>query len=71
MEQLADADRPLTLSDFNASTELPKSTLVRLLSVLSSWSIWSGSTSGRRYRLGHKVQHLASAVPGRRWTSPT
>ena len=61
MEQLADADRPLTLSDFNASTKLPKSTLVRLLSVLVELEYLVRVDEQPSFRLGHKVQHLASA----------
>lgn len=61
MEQLAAADRPLTLSDFNSTTKLPKSTLVRLLSVLVELEYLVRIDEQPSFRLGHKVQHLASA----------
>lgn len=61
MEQLAAADRPLTLSDFNTSTKLPKSTLVRLLSVLVEMEYLVRVDEQPSFRLGHKVQQLATA----------
>lgn len=61
MEQLAAAGRPLTLSDFNAGTKLPKSTLVRLLSVLVELEYLVRVDEQPSFRLGHKVQELATA----------
>lgn len=61
MERLAASPRPLTLSDFSASTELPKSTLVRLLAVLVELEYIVRVDEQPSFRLGHKVQHLARA----------
>jgi DNA-binding IclR family transcriptional regulator len=61
LEQLARADGPLTLHDFAQVTTLPKSTLVRLLSVLGEMEYVVRVDEQPSYRLGHKVQSLAAA----------
>jgi IclR family acetate operon transcriptional repressor len=61
LEMLAAAPEPLTLNDFNESTALPKSTLVRLLAVLSEMEYVVRIDERPSYRLGHKVQRLASS----------
>jgi DNA-binding IclR family transcriptional regulator len=61
LEMLAAKPEPLTLSDFSDATALPKSTLVRLLSVLSEMEYVVRVDDRPAYRLGHKVQRLASA----------
>lgn len=61
MERLASSPRPLTLSDFSMSTELPKSTLVRLLAVLVELEYIVRVDEQPSFRLGHKVQRLARA----------
>jgi IclR family acetate operon transcriptional repressor len=52
---------PLNLNDFSDGTGLPKSTLVRLLSVLSEMEYVVRVDERPSFRLGHKVQRLASA----------
>jgi IclR family acetate operon transcriptional repressor len=61
LEMLAAAPGPLTLNEFNESTALPKSTLVRLLAVLSEMEYVVRLDERPSYRLGHKVQRLASS----------
>jgi len=61
LEMLAAEPQPLTLGDFSASTALPKSTLVRLLAVLSEMEYVVRLDERPSYRLGHKVQRLASS----------
>jgi len=61
LEMLAAATEPLTLNDFNEATALPKSTLVRLLSVLAEMQYVVRVDERPAYRLGHKVQGLAAA----------
>lgn len=61
LEQMAAQARPTTLNDFTAATGLPKSTLVRLLSVLSELEYAVRVDDQPSYRLGHKVQRLATA----------
>lgn len=61
MERLADSPRPLTLADFHTSTQLPKSTLVRLLAVLVELEFLVRVDDQPSYRLGHKVQVLSRA----------
>ena len=61
LEMLAAEARPLTLGDFSASTALPKSTLVRLLAVLSEMDYVVRLDERPSYRLGHKVHRLASS----------
>ena len=61
LEQLAARSRPQTLNDFSDGTDLPKSTLVRLLSVLSEMEYVVRVDDRPSYRLGHKVQRLATA----------
>lgn len=59
MEQLAEATEPLTLSTLSDDTGLPKSTLIRLLSVLTELEYVVRLDDQPSFRLGHKVQQLA------------
>ncbi len=61
LEMLAAASEPLTLGDFSDATALPKSTLVRLLAVLSEMEYVVRIDERPSYRLGHKVHRLASS----------
>jgi DNA-binding IclR family transcriptional regulator len=61
LEMLAASTEPLTLTDFSGSTALPKSTLVRLLAVLSEMEYVVRIDERPSYRLGHKVHRLASS----------
>jgi DNA-binding IclR family transcriptional regulator len=61
LELLAARSHPLSLGDFAVETGLPKSTLVRLLSVLCEMDYAVRVDERPSYRLGHKVQPLASA----------
>lgn len=61
LEQMAAQPQPTTLNDFSAATGLPKSTLVRLLSVLAELEYAVRVDEQPSYRLGHKVQGLATA----------
>jgi DNA-binding IclR family transcriptional regulator len=61
LEQLAGQSHPQTLNDFSDGTDLPKSTLVRLLSVLGEMEYVVRVDDRPSYRLGHKVQRLAAA----------
>lgn len=61
LEMLAAGSQPLTLNDFSVSTALPKSTLVRLLAVLSEMEYVVRLDERPSYRLGHKVHRLASS----------
>lgn len=61
LEQLASHPHPQTLNDFSDRTALPKSTLVRLLSVLTELEYAVRVDDRPSYRLGHKVQRLATA----------
>jgi len=61
LEMLAAAPEPLTLTDFSDSTALPKSTLVRLLAVLTEMDYIVRIDERPSYRLGYKVQRLASS----------
>lgn len=61
LEMLAAGPEPLTLGEFSDRTALPKSTLVRLLAVLAEMDYVVRVDERPAYRLGHKVQRLASA----------
>jgi IclR family acetate operon transcriptional repressor len=61
LELLAVKPEPLTLNDINEVTGLPKSTLVRLLAVLSEMEYIVRIDERPSYRLGHKVHRLASS----------
>jgi len=61
LELLAARSTPQTLIDFSAATALPKSTLVRLLSVLTEMEYVVRIDERPSFRLGHKVQRLATA----------
>jgi DNA-binding IclR family transcriptional regulator len=61
LEQMAMRPEPPTLGDFSEYTALPKSTLVRLLSVLCELEYAVRVDDRPSYRLGHKVQRLATA----------
>jgi DNA-binding IclR family transcriptional regulator len=61
LERMAAGPEPLTLNDLLETTGVPKSTLVRLLSVLCELEYAVRVDDRPRYRLGHKVQHLAKA----------
>lgn len=59
LDLLAGHRGPLTLQDLHARSELPKSTLVRLLSVLADEEFIVRVDQRPAYRLGHKVLGLA------------
>lgn len=61
LERMAEQQGPLSLGDFSEQTSMPKSTLVRLLSVLCELEYAVRVDDRPSYRLGHKVQGLASA----------
>jgi DNA-binding IclR family transcriptional regulator len=61
LEMLTATPEPLTLNELNENTALPKSTLVRLLAVLAEMEYVVRVDDRPSYRLGHKVQRLASA----------
>lgn len=61
MESLAGSQEPRTLNDFVDATGLPKSTLVRLLSVLDEMDYVVRVDARPAYRLGHKVLQLSDA----------
>lgn len=61
LELLASGDEPLTLIDISENTGLPKSTLVRLLSVLNEMDYVVRVDERPAYRLGHKVLRLSNA----------
>ncbi len=61
LELLAERSAPQTLTEFASATALPKSTLVRLLSVLTEMEYVVRIDDRPTYRLGHKVQRLATA----------
>ncbi|MFI5913078.1 IclR family transcriptional regulator [Dactylosporangium sp. NPDC051541] len=61
LEMLATEPEPLTVNEFSEHTALPKSTLVRLLAVLAEMEYVVRVDERPSYRLGHKVQRLASA----------
>jgi DNA-binding IclR family transcriptional regulator len=61
LELLADDTEPKTLVDLHGSTDLPKSTLVRLLAVLAELEYVVRADERPAFRLGHKVVDLAGA----------
>lgn len=61
LELIAGRGRALTLSDLSDGTSLPKSTLVRLLAVLTELDYLVRIDDRPSYRLGHKVQGLAAS----------
>ncbi|MCW3818914.1 IclR family transcriptional regulator [Micromonospora sp. DR5-3] len=61
LEMLAAGPQPLTLIDFHERTGLPKSTLVRLLSVLGEMQFVVRVDERPAFRLGHKVLSLSTA----------
>lgn len=61
LEEIAAATGPLTLSDFHERTGLPRSTLVRLLSVLDQGEYVVRIDDRPAFRLGHKVLALSDA----------
>ena len=61
LELVADSREPLTLNDLSRATALPKSTLVRLLAVLAEMEYLVRVDERPSYRLGHKVQGLATS----------
>lgn len=61
LEMVAESREPLTLNDLNRDTTLPKSTLVRLLAVLCEMEYLVRVDDRPSYRLGHKVQGLATS----------
>lgn len=61
MESLAGSRAPRTLNDLVEATGLPKSTLVRLLSVLDEMDYVVRVDARPSYRLGHKVLRLSDA----------
>lgn len=65
LEMLAEKPEPLTLGDLSERADLPKSTLVRLLAVMAEMGYVVRVDDRPSYRLGHKVQKLASAYVAR------
>jgi DNA-binding IclR family transcriptional regulator len=65
LELVANSKEPLTLSELSHDTNLPKSTLVRLLAVLSEMEYLVRVDERPSYRLGHKVQGLATSYLSR------
>ncbi|MBB5791276.1 IclR family transcriptional regulator [Jiangella mangrovi] len=61
LEILARGRSPQTIADFHEHTGMPKSTLVRLLSVLDREEYVVRVDERPAYRLGHKVQILSDA----------
>lgn len=61
LELLATGPDPMTLSEISEATGLPKSTLVRLLSVLNEMDYIVRVDDRPSYRLGHKVLRLSDA----------
>jgi DNA-binding IclR family transcriptional regulator len=61
LEQIGSSPYPQTLNDISDKTELPKSTVVRLLSVLAEMEYAVRVDDRPAYRLGHMVQRLANA----------
>jgi DNA-binding IclR family transcriptional regulator len=61
LEQIGSSPHPQTLNDLSDSTNLPKSTVVRLLSVLSQMEYTVRVDDRPAYRLGHMVQRLANS----------
>jgi IclR family acetate operon transcriptional repressor len=61
LEMLAAESQPLTLKDLSSSTALPKSTLVRLLAVLSEMEYVVRLDERPSYRLGHMVHRLGTS----------
>jgi DNA-binding IclR family transcriptional regulator len=61
LELAAESREPLTLNELSYETNLPKSTLVRLLAVLAEMEYLVRVDERPSYRLGHKVQGLATS----------
>jgi len=61
LEMVAGSSEPLTLNELSRDTTLPKSTLVRLLAVLAEMEYLVRVDERPSYRLGHKVQGLATS----------
>ncbi|WP_283134885.1 IclR family transcriptional regulator [Rhizohabitans arisaemae] len=61
LERLAKAKQPVTLGELNDDTGLPKSTLVRLLAVLTETGYVVRVDERPSFRLGHKVLELSTA----------
>ncbi|MFI6907717.1 IclR family transcriptional regulator [Nonomuraea sp. NPDC050394] len=61
LERLATSRHPVTLSELYEETGLPKSTLVRLLSVLAETEYVVRVDERPSFRLGHKVLDLSTA----------
>ncbi|MEU1387835.1 MULTISPECIES: IclR family transcriptional regulator [unclassified Nonomuraea] len=61
LERLAKAKHPVTLGELNDETGLPKSTLVRLLAVLTETGYVVRVDERPSFRLGHKVLDLSTA----------
>lgn len=61
LELLADGLQPLTLIDLHTRTGLPKSTLIRLLAVLTETEFVVRVDERPAFRLGHKVLGLSTA----------
>jgi DNA-binding IclR family transcriptional regulator len=64
LELLARLPPPLTLADLHEGTELPKPTLVRLLTALVELQFVVRVDERPAFRLGHKVMALARAYTG-------
>lgn len=61
LETIADRPAPVTLAEFHELTALPKSTLVRLLSVLEDLHYVVRVDERPAYRLGHRILPLAQS----------
>lgn len=61
LELLATAQQPMTLTEFHEQTDLPKSTLVRLLAVLTEMNYVTRVDERPAFRLAHKVLDLSTA----------
>ena len=61
LEMVAERSEPLTLNELSREAALPKSTLVRLLAVLAEMEYLVRVDERPAYRLGHKVQGLATS----------
>jgi DNA-binding IclR family transcriptional regulator len=61
LELLARGSQPMTLTDFHQRTKMPKSTLVRLLAVLTEAEFVVRVDERPAFRLGHKVLALSTA----------
>jgi DNA-binding IclR family transcriptional regulator len=64
LELLADDPQPMTLLDMHGRTGLPKSTLIRLLAVLTEEEFVVRVDDRPAFRLGHKLLRLSASYVG-------